>query len=323
MLELNYTLLVQVVGFFVLLFVLNRFLYTPLLKVLKERKDLTGGTLKKASELEKEVEEGLILYEKKIKDVTSKGYEEINRLRQEALGKEKAMVEAVRGEMAGMLSEMRVKIEASKEGALMALKEETRTLSKSIAEKILEKKLAMILIMFLLLPAFAHAAEEGEKIGVGAVLIYKLINFIVMAVIAYIVWKKALKGLLTKRGEGIKKALEDAKAAKEAADTKAAEYRQKLALLEKRIEELHLELKAEGETEKARILSEAEEAVNKIKEQAKFASDQELKKAKMEIKKEVADIAVALAEEIIRKELTSEDQEKLIKGYLENLKLTA
>lgn len=323
MIELNYTVLYQVVGFFVLLFILNRFLYTPLLKVLKEREERTGGTLKKASELEREVEEGLASYERKIKDATVKGYEEINKLRQEALAREKAMVEAARGEMAGMLSEMRGRIEASKVGALTALKEETKTLSKSIAEKILEKKLAVILLMFMLLPALVHAAEEGEKGGAGAELIYKLINFAVMAVGAYIVWKKALKGLLAKRGEGIKKALEDAKNAKEAADKKAAEYRQKLALLEKRIEELHLELKAEGETEKARILQEAEEAVNKVKEQAKFASEQELKKAKMEIKKEVAGLAVALAEELLKKELTPADQEKLIKGYLENLKLTA
>jgi len=322
MINLDYTVLFQVVGFFVLLFILNRFLYTPLLKVMKEREERTGGTLKKASELEREVEEGLVSYERKIKDATVKGYEEINKLRQEALSKEKTMVEAARSEMADTLSEMRVKIEASKAGALTALKEETKALSKSIAEKILEKKLAVILFMFMLMPALVHAAEEGEK-GGGNELIYKLINFVVMAIGAYIVWQKAIKGLLAKRGEGIKKALEDAKNAKEAADAKADEYRQKLSLLEKRIEELHLELKAEGEAEKARILREAEEAVTKIKEQAKFASEQELKKAKMEIKQEVAVLAVALAEELLKKELTQADQEKLIKGYLENLKLTA
>jgi F-type H+-transporting ATPase subunit b len=323
MIELNYTVLFQVVGFFVLLFILNRFLYTPLLKVMKEREERTGGTLKKASELEREVEEGLASYERKIKDATVKGYEEINKLRQEALAKEKAMVEASRNEMAGVLSDMRVKIDASKAGALAALKEETKTLSKSIAEKILEKKLAVILLTFMLMPALVYAAKEGEEGGGGAELIYKLINFVVMAVGAYIVWKKAIKGLLAKRGDSIKKALEDAKNAREAADAKAAEYRQKLSLLEKRIEELHLELRAEGEAEKSRILREAEEAVNKIKVQAKFASEQELKKAKMEIKKEVAVLAVALAEELLKKELTPADQEKLIKGYLENLKLTA
>ncbi len=322
MISLDHTILFQVVGFFVLLFILNRFLYTPLLKVLKERDERTGGTLKKASELEREVEEGLASYERKIKDATVKGYEEINRLRQEALAGEKAMVEAARSEMTDRLSEMRVKIDASKAGALTALKEESKTLSKSIAEKILEKKLAVILLMFMLMPALVRAAEEGEK-GGGSDLIYKLINFVVMAIGAYIVWKKAIKGLLAKKGENIKKALEDAKNAKEAADARAAEYRQKLSLLEKRIEELHLELKAEGEAEKSRILREAEEAVKKIKEQAKFASEQELKKAKMEIKKEVAVLAVALAEELLKKELTPADQEKLIKGYLENLKLTA
>ncbi len=322
MIELNYTVLYQVVGFFVLLFILNRFLYTPLLKVLKEREEKTGGTLKKASELEREVEEGLASYDRKIKDATIKGYEEINRLRQEAAQKEKALVEAARTEAAGVISEMRDKIEESKDAALEALKEETKALSKSIAEKILEKKLAVILLMFMLLPAIARAAEGSEK-GEGMELVYKLINFAVMGVGAYIVWKKAIKGLLAKRGDGIKQAIEEARAAKEAADRKSVEYRQKLTLLEKRIEELHLELKAEGEAEKARILREAEEAVGKIKEQAKFASAQELKKAKMEIKKEVAVLAVALAEELLKKELTPADQEKLIKGYLENLKLTA
>ena len=55
--------------------------------------------------------------------------------------------------------------------------------------------------------------------------------------------------------------------------------------------------------------------------QAKLTGGQEVRKAKAEIRQEAAGIAVELAREILNKELNPADQEKLVKGYLENLRL--
>lgn len=325
MISLDITLVLQIIGFFLLLIVLNRFLYNPVLKILKERDEKIGGAIKKAAETEKEVEAGLLTYDKKIKEAAVKGHEERNRIKQEGINREKEILEAARAEASKELSSMRSELSKSKDSALSALREEARTISKSIAEKILERKVVLFLLAFgltALLPAFGYAAEAEHGAGHGGVGgTWKIINFVILAVGVYLVWTKAISKLLDKRSAEIKKAIDDAREAKETAEKKAAEYKEKLNLLEKRISEIHLELKAEGEAEKNRIIEEAGKASEQVREQARLSAEQELKKARIEIRAEVAGLAVRMAEEILKKELKPEDQERLVRGYLNNMRL--
>lgn len=314
------------IGFFALLIILNRFLYKPLLKVLKEREERIGGTLKAASRSDKDVEEGLQAYEKKLKEAVAKGVEAKNRLKKEGLDREKEIIEAARESAVVEIGKMKTDLDRSKRSALESLKSETGPLSRNIAEKLLERKVVIALFAFILplMPAILRAAEEGGEHEGGVFnmsFLWKAVNFAILAVVIGIVWKKVLKGLFEKQGADIKKALEDARAAKEAADRKAEEYRGKLATLDKKVAELHKELEAEGAAEKNRILAEAEKASVKIREQARLSADAELKKAMAEIREEVARIAVGMAEEILKKEIKPEDQEKLVKNYLDNLRL--
>lgn len=328
MLEINQTLLFQMIGFVALLFILNRLLYKPLLQILKDREERIEGTLKAASEAEKSVEDGLASYEKKLKEATIKGTETRNKLRAEALEKEKETIDAAREAAGRELGRMQIEITKSKASALSTLKEETSAISKSIAEKILERKLVAFLIMFLpLLATTALASTEGGHGGEHAgsmfnmAFLWKTVNFAILVVGIIIIWKKLLSGLLEKRSHGIRQAIEDARSAKEAADKKADEYKSKLSMLEKRLSEIQTELAAEGEAEKKRIIAEAEASAIKIKEQARISAEQEVKKAKLEIKEEVAKLAVGMAEEILKKELSPADQERLVKGNLQNLRL--
>lgn len=324
MISLDLTLVFQIIGFFFLLIVLNRFLYNPVLRILKERDEKIGGAIKKAAETEKEVETGLLSYEKRIKEAAVKGHEERNRIRQEGLNREKELLEAARVEAAKELTSMRGELSKSKDSALASLKEESRTISKNIAEKILERKVVLFLIAFgltALLPAIVFAQGEHAEGHGGVGGTWKIINFVILAVGVYLVWTKAIAGLLNKRSAEIKKAIDDAKEAKDTADRKAAEYKEKLSLLEKRISEIHAGLKLEGEAEKKRIVEEAGKASERVREQARVAAEQELKKARLEIRAEAARLAVEMAEEILKKELKPEDQERLVRGYLNNLRL--
>ncbi|MBI4949184.1 MAG: ATP synthase F0 subunit B [Deltaproteobacteria bacterium] len=328
MLEINQTLLFQMIGFVALLFILNRLLYKPLLQVLKDREERIEGTIKAATETEKSVEDGLASYEKKLKEAAIKGTEARNKLKAEALEREKETIDAAREAAGRELGRMQGEIARSKASALSTLKEETSSISRSIAEKILERKLAAFLIMLLpLMATTALAATEGGH-GEGHAgsifnmeFLWKTVNFAILVVGIIIIWKKLISGLLEKRSQGIKQAIEDARSAKEAADKKAVEYKSKLSMLEKRLSEIQAEFASEGEAEKKRIIAEAEAASISIKEQARVAAEQEVKKAKLEIREEVARLAVGMAEEILKRELSPADQERLVKGNLQNLRL--
>jgi len=321
MLDLDITLLYQMIGFVVLLFLLNSLLYKPLLKILAERDEKIDGALKNASETESKVAGGLAEYERRLKEATISAIEAKNKLRQEGLDREKELLEAAREKGAQELGLMKKELEKSKREALEGLKAETKSISQSIAEKILDRKVVAAIFAFILplLPLIAGASEEAH--GGGNDMLWKIVNFAILAIAIVIVWKKFVGKMLRKRGEDIKQAMEDARVAKETADRKAAEYATKLSMLDKRIAELSAELKAEGEADKKKIYAEAEAAVEKIMAQAKLTAEQEVRKAKSEIRLAAAELAVRMAKEILSKELNPADQEKLVKGYLENLRL--
>jgi len=313
MISLDYTLLIQIIGFFILLVILNRFLYKPVQKILAERDSQIGGFLKNAAETGKEISEGIIAYEKKLKEAAIKGNEERAKIRQEGVEKEKATLEAARAEAFKELSGIRTEIEASKKSAIASLGVEAKALARDIAGKVLERNVVGFLIIGLLIPTFAFASSEGGHGDSG--MTWKIINFVILAVGVYLVWTKAISSLLSKRSSEIKNAIEEARKAK------AAEYREKLSILDRKVGEIHNELKLEGQAEKARLIAEAAKSADELKAQAKVAAEQEIKKARIEIREEAARLAVQLAEDILRKELSPADQERLVKGYLNNLRL--
>ncbi len=325
MLDIDITVIWQIIAFIVLLPILNRLLYKPFQKILKERETRTSGALKQAADAEKEIADGIAAYEKRLKEAAVKGHEERNRLRGEAMAIEKKILDAAHVLASAELSTMKTDLEKSKSSAMAKLKEETRAISTGIAEKILDRKITAALLFFILpiIPAVALASSGGQggHEGGGSGMLWKVVNFAILAAGIVIVWFKFIKKLLDNRSDEIKKALDSAKEAKEAADRKAAEYRDKLALLEKSVADVHKELALEGEAEKKRMVAEAEKAAEKLIAQARLTAEQEVKKAKIEIKNEVAELATRMAEEILKKELTGADQERLVKTYMEKMRL--
>jgi F-type H+-transporting ATPase subunit b len=319
MISIDYTLLIQILGFFILLVVLNQFLYKPVQRILREREEKIEGSIKKAAQTDKEIADGIISYEKKLKEAAVKGNEERARIRQEGIEKEKATIEAARAEAFKELTGIRNEIAASKKSAIAGLGTEAKTLARDIAGKVLERSVVGFLILGILVPSLAFASSEGGHGDSG--MTWKIINFVILAVGVYLVWTKAISGLLTRRGSEIKTAIEEAQKAKEAADRNAAEYRAKISILDSKVAEIHNELKLEGEAEKARIIAESAKSAEALKAQAKIAAEQEIKKARIEIREEAARLAVQLAEDILKKELSPADQERLVKGYLNNLRL--
>lgn len=322
MINIDITLVYQVIGFFILLVILNRLLYKPVQALLAEREERIAGTLEKAAKSGTDVEQGLADYEKRLKEAAVKGHEQRNKLKQQGLEREKEILDAARVEASKELNTMRGELAESKKSALASLREEAGNISKEIAEKILERKVVITAFAFILplMPLIAQAAEEAHHEGGGG-MGWKIFNFILLVIGILLAWFKGIKPMLENRSTDIRKAIEEARQAKDAADKKALEYREKLSLLEKKIAEIQNELKLEGEAEAERIVKDAEAAAVRIAEQARLTADQELKKAKVELRHEVAGLAVQMAEEILGKELNPDDQKRLVKGYIDNLRL--
>ncbi len=166
-------------------------------------------------------------------------------------------------------------------------------------------------------------ASGGEGHAESGVLLkdflYRVFNFaIVVGILVYFLAKPLKKGLSGRRDE-IEKALAEAEQVKLDAEVKFAEYDQKLATANAEIAELSAAIKREGELEKEKIISSARVMATKIEQEAEKAAALEIAKARKELQTEAVRLAVELAEDLLKKNFTSEDDTRLIGEYMQKV----
>ena len=172
-----------------------------------------------------------------------------------------------------------------------------------------------------LLSSFVLASEGGADRSADLLdLLYRWINFTLLVIILVVVLKKVnVKQYFVSRIEGIKKDLEDLKKQREAAEGKARDLENKLKAFEGERKEILAQYKAEGLAEKERILAEARDRAKQIVEQAEVSIQFEMQTAKEKLKEEVVALAAQRAEEIIAREMTDKDQDRLVNDFIEKL----
>lgn len=164
----------------------------------------------------------------------------------------------------------------------------------------------------------AIASGDAHHVDSGILLkdfLWRVFNFSITAGILIYFVSKPLKNALAGRREGIESALKASSEAASTAETKFAEYDAKLTAAESEIETIKASIKEEAEAEKLRIIAEAREMADKIKLEAKNTADNEIAKARRELQQEAVTMAVKIAEDVLKKAMTKEDQSRLIEEY--------
>ena len=178
------------------------------------------------------------------------------------------------------------------------------------------------LLLALLLSGVAIASGEAHHADSGVLLkdfLYRVLNFgIVVAMLVYFLAKPMKKGLAGRR-EDIEKALAEAKQAKEKAEAKFAEYDRKLSQATEEIAEIGAAIRREGELEKQKIIENAKLMAIKIEQEAEKAAELEIAKARAVLQSEAVQLAVGVAEELLKKNFTKEDDARLINEYMQKV----
>ena len=176
--------------------------------------------------------------------------------------------------------------------------------------------------------ADAHAAEgdHGGGHGEGSLspaklkdLFWRVINFIALMIILVKFGAKPIATALGGRQTAVKNELEDLESRRDEAEKQYREFESKLATVEKDIDSIVEKAVAQAEVEKTKILEKAEQAVDDMKRQAELAIQNEIVEARRDLKNDIAEQAAVMAEELIVKNLTSEDQVKIIENYLDKV----
>ncbi len=137
MIQLNFTLLVQLVNFLVLLFLLNTILYKPVMAKLREREARIRGDREKAEQLARSVEEQEKRHQEELAKARQAAGKDKVALLAEAKGKESDILKKARSDAGAIIEEMKVTIQQQVGEARSALKTQMTPLARSIAEKIL------------------------------------------------------------------------------------------------------------------------------------------------------------------------------------------
>ena len=178
-----------------------------------------------------------------------------------------------------------------------------------------------LIAVLLLVPATVIAATGGH-VDSGVLLkdfLYRCFNFaLLVGLLAYFLTKPIRKGLKA-RTEEIAKMLADAEAAKEAAEAKHLEYSEKLSKATEEIAKLSDSIRHDGEVEREKILVAAKEMAIMIEQEAESKASSVVAKARTELREEAARLAVELAEDMLKKQVSAEDQKRLVDEYMQKV----
>jgi len=182
-------------------------------------------------------------------------------------------------------------------------------------------RLSVVLAAFILIApgGAAWASEAGAHVehhlNWGDFLL-RLLNFTLLAAILFRLLKKPISGFFTTRRSDIQVMLTELEQKKLEAEKATADYKAKMDTLEADTRKIVDELVAEGEIERQKIIEAAHRQAEYIKEQAHVAVQQEIKAAKEALREEMGELSVTTAEELIRKHLGPEDQDRLTRDFM-------
>jgi F-type H+-transporting ATPase subunit b len=145
------------------------------------------------------------------------------------------------------------------------------------------------------------------------------INFAIVAFVLFRFGKGPIVEGLAKRKKTIMGDIDAATELRRSAEKRLKDYEKQLAKIETRRTELREESRTAWESEKARLLAEAEERGARLRRDAELRVGQELKQAEADLINEAVDSAVAAAEELLKKRIQATDQDRLADEFAKSL----
>jgi F-type H+-transporting ATPase subunit b len=167
--------------------------------------------------------------------------------------------------------------------------------------------------------AWAAAGGDAAPGGFTPTDWFRVMNFVVLAGVLFFLLRKPIPRALNSRIRGIEDQLKDLEAKKSEAEKQLAEYNQKLSDMEKDVERIVADYVRQGQEAKARILKEAESAAEKLQAQARRNIEHEFEQTKAQLQREIFEKALAKAEELLKQNITAEDQTQLVEEYLQKV----
>lgn len=164
-----------------------------------------------------------------------------------------------------------------------------------------------------------HADTEKEEAAEKRELIYKIINFAILAGALGFVLRKPMAEFFAGRSASIRKALEEGTAALKQSQAKLDAVEAKLNQLAAEISAFRASAEKEMQAEHQRMAEDTARDAEKILETARMRIDTATRGAKLELQAFTAQRALELAEQMIRQRLDEPARQRLVSQFIETL----
>lgn len=180
--------------------------------------------------------------------------------------------------------------------------------------------LLSVLLSTLCVVSAAHASGgEGEP---GKLVAWQAFNLAVLGGVLFWFARKPVSTFFADRRSGIQHDLAESARLLSEAEARNAELQRRLADLGSEIEEIRESAGRRAEEESERILAEAAKAAERIRSDARAAIDQELRRARKELRDEAASAALEAAAEILREKIAEGDRDRLLDEFITRVEPT-
>ncbi len=175
-----------------------------------------------------------------------------------------------------------------------------------------------VIAVVALAPALAWAAEEAGHEGGGGMisldksLIIQVINFVILLVVLHRLLYRPFLATMEQRTEAIRKSLDEAQAARADAARQQEENTAHLRAAHQEAAAIREQALKEAGEEQRRLIEAARLESQRLIDTAKAQLDADVRRAREELRREVSDLATAVAEKLVRKSLREDDHRRIV-----------
>lgn len=171
---------------------------------------------------------------------------------------------------------------------------------------------APLLALAVSMPASA-LASGGEN--VAADLMWRALNFaLLLGALVYFA-RKPLQDFFQDRRERIQSELQSAAQLRKEAEERYAKWQRQLVDLDAELERVRATARERAEAEREGILADARAAAERIRSDAHVAVEQELRRAREQLRDEASALSIQLASELLQAQVTDTDRDRLLDEF--------
>lgn len=170
--------------------------------------------------------------------------------------------------------------------------------------------------LVLVLVASPAAASSGGETGA---FYWQVANFVLLVVVLVALLRKPMRGFFEQRRGDVGRDLDAASELLERAESRYSQWQRKLIDLDEELEKIRRDSRTRAQQEHDQIIADAHAAAERIQNDAGAAVESELRRARSDLQKEASDLAVELAEKILREQVLDSDRERLADDFIVQL----